>query len=131
MGLDIFFNYSNLESIENRKIFFSGIRMKELSKKRSLSKELKISNIRSKYLEHKYFNEFEKSPNEKYDNYCLPLKRNEKKNIKDSNNNSISSFSNSAFESKNGNILINKKEIEFNEYKDKENQNKELFKGKK
>ena len=128
MGLDIFSNYSNSESIENRRLFILGIKMKELSRKRSLSKESKISKIKSTYLEHIYFSGFEKSPNEKYDNYCLTLKENEKKDIKDSNNNSTSSFSNSSFESKNRN-LFNKKEIEFNEYEDK-NQNKELFKEK-
>ena len=130
MGLDIFSNYSNSESIENRRLFFLGIKKKELSRKRSLSKESKISKIKSTYLEYIYFSGFEKSPNEKYDNYCLPLKENEKKDIKDSNNNSTSSFSNSTFESKNRNLLINKKEIEYNEYEDKLNQNKELFKEK-
>ena len=63
MGLDIFSTISNVNSDENRSIYFSQIARKNLSKVRSYSKDLKISKqTRNGYFDQDYFNELNDSP---------------------------------------------------------------------
>ena len=63
MGLDFFSSLSNVNSDENRSIYFSQITRNKLSKSRSYSKDIKISS-RNGYFGQDYFNELNDSPSE-------------------------------------------------------------------
>ena len=132
MGLDIFSRISNAESIENRSIYFSQISLKKSHKKRSLSKDNKISKYAQiEYFEKDYFNEFSNISNKGNNKNFLSSKRNEdeinennklQKPEDISNNISSSIYSDSTVdENKNENVLNNKNELEFEDEISKEN----------
>jgi len=133
MGLDFFSSLSNMNSDENRSIYFSQITRNKLSKSRSYSKDIKISS-RNGYFGQDYFNELNDSPSEnntvsffstknintvqkleKADEINIPL---QKKIVENNNNNDIDKDNNKIQEGENPNLnssgtLSSKKLIKF------------------